>query len=29
MRNFSHMKETLEDYFMSYYKEDKDFKGAL
>ena len=28
-RNFSHMKETLEDYFMSYYKEDKDFKGAL
>lgn len=29
MRNFSHMKETLEDYFMSYYKEDKDFKGVL
>ena len=29
MRDFSHMKETLEDYFMSYYKEDKNFKGAL
>ena len=26
---FSHLKETLEDYFMSYYKEDKDFGGAL
>lgn len=29
MRGFGHMKETLEDYFMRYYKEDKDFKGAL
>lgn len=29
MRGFGHIKETLEDYFMSYYKEDKDFKGAL
>ncbi|MDE5722076.1 MAG: ABC transporter ATP-binding protein [Clostridia bacterium] len=27
--NFSHLKETLEDYFMSYYKEDKNFGGAL
>lgn len=27
--NFEHLKETLEDYFMSYYKEDKDFGGAL
>lgn len=26
---FSHLKETLEDYFMKYYKEDKDFGGAL
>ena len=26
---FTHLKETLEDYFMSYYKEDKDFGGAL
>lgn len=26
---FSHRKETLEDYFMRYYKEDKDFGGAL
>jgi len=29
VRDFSHLKETLEDYFMSYYKEDKDFGGAL
>lgn len=27
--DFSHLKETLEDYFMSYYKEDKNFGGAL
>lgn len=26
---FSNIKETLEDYFMKFYKEDKDFKGAL
>ena len=26
---FAHQKETLEDYFMSYYKEDKEFGGAL
>ena len=26
---FTHLKETLEDYFMSYYKEDRDFGGAL
>lgn len=26
---FTHLKETLEDYFMSYYKEDKDFGGVL
>ena len=27
--NFGHIKETLEDYFMSYYKEDRSFGGAL
>lgn len=27
--NFVNEKETLEDYFMKYYKEDKDFGGAL
>jgi ABC-2 type transport system ATP-binding protein len=27
--NFSHEKQTLEDYFMKYYKEEKDFEGAL
>lgn len=27
--DFIHLKESLEDYFMSYYKEDKDFGGAL
>lgn len=27
--SFEHLKETLEDYFMKYYKEDKDFGGAL
>ena len=27
--DFSHIKETLEDYFMSYYKEDRSFGGAL
>lgn len=26
---FRHRKETLEDYFMQYYKEDKDFGGAV
>lgn len=26
---FTHLKETLEDYFMSYYREEKDFRGAL
>jgi ABC-2 type transport system ATP-binding protein len=29
LTNFTHLKETLEDYFMSYYKEDKDYKGGL
>jgi len=29
IRGFVHLKETLEDYFMKYYKEDKDFGGAL
>ena len=27
--SFSNRKESLEDYFMKFYKEDKDFKGAL
>lgn len=27
--SFEHLKETLEDYFMKYYKEDKDFGGAF
>ncbi|MGN1222801.1 MAG: ABC transporter ATP-binding protein [Christensenellales bacterium] len=27
--SLEHLKETLEDYFMKYYKEDKDFGGAL
>ena len=27
--SFEHLKESLEDYFMSYYKEEKDFGGAL
>ncbi|MCI8413239.1 MAG: ABC transporter ATP-binding protein [Clostridia bacterium] len=27
--DFEHLKETLEDYFMRYYKEDKNFGGAL
>lgn len=26
---FTHLKETLEDYFMKYYKEEKDFGGAF
>ncbi|MBQ6344246.1 MAG: ABC transporter ATP-binding protein [Anaerolineaceae bacterium] len=26
---FSHQKETLEDYFMKYYREDKDFGGTF
>lgn len=29
LRDFRHRKETLEDYFMSYYREEKDFGGAL
>jgi len=29
VNRFSHLKETLEDYFMSYYKEDRNFGGAL
>lgn len=29
VKSFTHLKETLEDYFMKYYKEDKDFGGAL
>lgn len=29
IKGFTHKKETLEDYFMKYYKEDKDFGGAL
>lgn len=27
--SFVHLKETLEDYFMKYYKEDRDYGGAL
>lgn len=27
--DFGHLKETLEDYFMSYYKEDRNYGGAL
>ena len=27
--SFKHLRETLEDYFMKYYKEDKDYGGAL
>lgn len=27
--SFSNRKESLEDYFMKFYKEDKDFGGAL
>ena len=27
--SFSNRKESLEDYFMKFYKEDKDYKGAL
>ena len=26
---FSNRKESLQDYFMKFYKEDKDFKGAI
>lgn len=29
VRSFSNRKETLEDYFMKFYKEEKDFGGAL
>lgn len=28
-KSFSNRRESLEDYFMKFYKEDKDFKGAL
>ena len=27
--SFGNRKESLQDYFMKFYKEDKDFKGAL
>ena len=27
--SFNNKKETLEDYFMKFYKEDKDFGGLL
>ena len=27
--SFSNRKESLEDYFMKFYKEDRDFGGAL
>lgn len=29
VRSFSNRKESLEDYFMKFYKEDRDFGGAL
>lgn len=29
VRSFSNRRETLEDYFMKFYKEDRDFGGAL
>lgn len=29
VKSFSNRKETLEDYFMKFYKEDRDFGGAL
>lgn len=29
VRSFSNRKETLEDYFMKFYKEEKNFGGAL
>lgn len=29
IKKFSNRRESLEDYFMKFYKEDKDFKGAL
>ena len=28
VKSFSHLKETLEDYFMKYYREDKHFGGV-
>jgi hypothetical protein len=28
MIEFSHKRETLEDYFMKFYKEDKSFEGV-
>ena len=29
LKEFNHIKETLEDYFMKFYKEDKEFGGAF
>lgn len=29
IREFTNIKETLEDYFMKFYKEDKEFGGQL
>ena len=29
IKSFSNRRESLEDYFMKFYKENKDFKGAL
>lgn len=29
IKEFNHIKETLEDFFMKFYKEDKDYGGAL
>lgn len=29
INNFEHIKETLEDYFMKYYREDRNYGGAL
>ena len=29
IKEFNNIKETLEDYFMKFYKEEKDFGGAL
>ena len=28
LKEFINVKETLEDYFMKFYKEDKEFKGV-
>ena len=29
IKEFNNLKETLEDYFMKFYKEDKEFGGAF